>query len=162
VPRASLPTVRLSANHRRSQAASYSGSPALIASAPPQRVFWKRIEVTERRMLRGMSTSYPSALTDAEWERAQHYFPPEPRRGRPRTHPMRRILDAICSLLRTGCPWRYLPIDFPPWQTVCSHFRQFRLTNTLHALYIRHCIVLSASAPGATLTQVRPPWTARA
>jgi len=32
---------------------------------------------------------------------------------------MRRILDAIFYLLRTGCPWRYLQIDFPPWQTVC-------------------------------------------
>jgi len=32
-------------------------------------------------------------------------------------------------LLRTGCPWRYLPRDFPPWQTVYYHFRRFRLTG---------------------------------
>jgi putative transposase len=57
------------------------------------------------------------------------------RRGRPRTHPLRRILDAIFYVLRTGCPWRYLPSNFPPWQTVFYHFRQFRRKNTLHALH---------------------------
>jgi putative transposase len=82
-----------------------------------------------------MSTSYPSDLTDAEWECAQRYLPPLSRRGRPRKHPLRRILDAIFYVLRTGCPWRYLPTNFPPWQTVYYHFRQFRRKNTLHALY---------------------------
>jgi len=82
-----------------------------------------------------MSTTYPSDLTDAERESAQHYLPPEPRRGRPRTHPLRRVLDAIFYVLHTGCQWRYLPIDFPPWQTVFYHFRQFRIKNTLHGLY---------------------------
>jgi putative transposase len=42
-----------------------------------------------------MSTSYPSDLTDVEWECAQRYLPPLSRRGRPRKHPVRRILDAI-------------------------------------------------------------------
>ena len=82
-----------------------------------------------------MSISYPSDLTDAEWESIQRYLPPLSRRGRPRTHPLRRILDAIFYVLRTGCPWRYLPSSFPPWQTVFYHFRQFRRKNTLHALY---------------------------
>jgi transposase len=63
------------------------------------------------------------------------YLQPLSRRGRPRTHPSRRILDAIFCVLRTGCPWRYLPTNFPPWQTVSYHFRQFRRKNTLHALY---------------------------
>jgi putative transposase len=87
-------------------------------------------------MLGGMSTTYPSDLTDAEWECVQHYLSPfSRRRGRPRTHPLRRILDAIFYVLRTGCPWRYLPINFPPWQTVFYHFRQFRRKSTLHPLY---------------------------
>lgn len=38
-------------------------------------------------------------------------------------------------MLRTGCPWRYLPSNFPPWQTVYYHFRQFRRKNALHSLY---------------------------
>ena len=82
-----------------------------------------------------MSTTYPSDLSDAQWECAQRYLPPEPRRGRPRTHPLRCILDTIFYVLRTGCPWRYLPSNFPAWQTVYYHFRQFRRKSTLHALY---------------------------
>jgi putative transposase len=82
-----------------------------------------------------MIKCYPSDLSDAEWECVQRYLPPLSRRGRPRTHPLRRILDAIFYVLHTGCPWRYLPSNFPPWQTVFYHFRQFRRKNTLHALY---------------------------
>jgi putative transposase len=82
-----------------------------------------------------MNTTYPSDLTDAEWEYVQHSLPPMSTRGRPRTHPLRRILDAIFYLLRTGCAWRYLPSNFPPWQTVFYHFRWFRLNGTWHRLY---------------------------
>jgi len=39
------------------------------------------------------------------------------------------VLNAIFYLLRTGCPWRFLPADFPPWQSVYYHFRRFRLTG---------------------------------
>ncbi len=62
-------------------------------------------------------------------------MPPVPRNGRPRKHPLRRILNAIFYVLRTGCAWRYLPCNFPPWQTVFYHFRRFRLKGTWHALY---------------------------
>lgn len=46
-------------------------------------------------MLLDMSTGYPSDLTNAEWAIVQSYLPPAARRGRPRMHPLRRILDAI-------------------------------------------------------------------
>jgi putative transposase len=82
-----------------------------------------------------MSTTYPSDLTDAEWERVQPYIPLPSTRGRPRIHSLRRVFDAIFHVLRTGCPWRYLPTNFPPWQTVFYHFRHFRRKNTLHPLY---------------------------
>jgi putative transposase len=82
-----------------------------------------------------VSTTYPSDLSDAEWACVQRYLAPPPKRGRPRTHPLRRILDAIFYVVRTGCPWRYLPSDFPPWQTVFYHFRRFRLNGTWHRLY---------------------------
>lgn len=61
-----------------------------------------------------MSTTYPSDLTDAEWDCAERHLPPMSKRGRLRMHPLRRILDAIFYLLRAGCAWRYLPSDFPP------------------------------------------------
>jgi putative transposase len=77
-----------------------------------------------------MSTSYPSNLSDAEWECLQQYLPPQSKRGRPPIHSLRSIFDAIFYVLRTGCPWRYLPANFPPWQTVFSHFRRLRLKGT--------------------------------
>ncbi len=64
-----------------------------------------------------MSTTYPSGLTDAECACVQRHLPPLSTRGGRRTHPLRRILDAIVYVACTGCPWRYLPSNFPPWQT---------------------------------------------
>ncbi|GHO61607.1 hypothetical protein KSC_004990 [Ktedonobacter sp. SOSP1-52] len=77
-----------------------------------------------------MSISYPSNLSDAEWEILQQHLPPLSKRGRPSTHSLRAIFDAIFYVLRTGCPWRYLPCNFPPWQTVFYHFRRLRLKGT--------------------------------
>jgi putative transposase len=48
---------------------------------------------------------------------------------------LRRILDAIFYLVRTGCAWRYLPSNYPPWQTVFYHFRRLRLQGKWHLLY---------------------------
>jgi Putative transposase of IS4/5 family (DUF4096) len=45
------------------------------------------------------------------------------------------IYNAILYVLRTGCPWRYLPSSFPPWQTVYYHFRRFRLKGSWYRLY---------------------------
>ena len=86
-------------------------------------------------MLVCMSTTYPSDLSNTEWDCLQGYLPPLPRGGRPRTHSLRSIFNAIFYVLRTGCPWRYLPANFPPWQTVFYHFRRFRLTGIWHLLY---------------------------
>jgi putative transposase len=57
------------------------------------------------------------------------------RRGRPRIWPLRRIIEAILYLDRTGCAWRYLPGDFPPWQTVYSYFAAWRDDGTLARLH---------------------------
>jgi len=47
--------------------------------------------------------------------------------GRLRTHALRDVFDGIFYILRSGCAWRLLPHDFPPWPTVYHHFRTFRL-----------------------------------
>jgi putative transposase len=57
------------------------------------------------------------------------------RRGRPRIWPPRRIIEAILYLDRTGCAWRYLPTDFPPWQTVYGYFAAGRDDGTLARLH---------------------------
>lgn len=49
--------------------------------------------------------------------------------------PLRRILDAVFYVLRTGCAWRYLPSNFPPLQTVYYHFGSLRLKGIWHRLY---------------------------
>src|SRR3954466_8058708 len=81
-----------------------------------------------------MSTMYPSDLSDAEWDRLQCHLPERLTRRRWPRHTLRAVFDAIFYLLRTGCPWRYLPRDFPPWQTVYYHFRRFRLTGVWSGL----------------------------
>ena len=42
---------------------------------------------------------------------------------------MRAVFDAILYLLRTGCQWRQLPADFPPWPTAHSYFRRWRIAG---------------------------------
>ena len=81
-----------------------------------------------------MRKPYSTDLSDAEWIRLRSYLPTPKAQGRPRTYSLRAVLDAIFYLLRTGCPWRYLPRDFPPWQTVYYHFRRFRLSGMWHRI----------------------------
>ena len=81
-----------------------------------------------------MNTIYPSDLTDAEWSCLQSHLPKRLVRRRWPRHSLRTILDALFSLVRTGCPWRYLPRDFPPWQTVYYHFRRLRLRGIWHII----------------------------
>jgi putative transposase len=65
------------------------------------------------------------------------HLPPEVpgRRGRPRVWPLRRIVEAILYVDRTGCAWRYLPADFPPWRTVYGYFAAWRDDGTLARLH---------------------------
>jgi putative transposase len=77
-----------------------------------------------------MNTTYPSDLSDPEWECLQHYLHKSQRHCRTRRHALRSIFNAIFYVLHTGCPWRYLPSNFPPWQTVFYHFRQFSRKGT--------------------------------
>jgi transposase len=66
-------------------------------------------------------------LTDAQWERLEPLIPVAKSGGRPRKTDMRAAMNAIFYLLRTGCPWRYLPRGpFPPRSTVYNIFRQFQ------------------------------------
>jgi transposase len=60
--------------------------------------------------------AYPTDLTDAQWVIIEALLPPPRRGGRPEKHPRRAIVDAILYVVRTGCSWRQLPTDFPPWR----------------------------------------------
>lgn len=67
------------------------------------------------------------ALSDEQFALLAPYIPPAKPGGRPRETDVRRVLDALFYLLRTGCQWRHLPPPphFPPWQTVYGYFRAF-------------------------------------
>ena len=76
--------------------------------------------------------AYQSDLKDQEWKYLKRFLPPPSTlgtRGRPQEWPMREIVNALLYLLRTGCQWRMLPHDLPPWQTVYYHHRKWRLNR---------------------------------
>ena len=78
---------------------------------------------------------YPTDLTDEEWAKVEPVMPKPARTGRQREVDLREVLNAIRYLTRTGCGWRMLPKDFPPWQTVYWWFRRFvrlLLFQTIH------------------------------
>jgi transposase len=83
------------------------------------------------------TSSYPSDLTDGQWQVIASHLPADQpgRRGRPRIWPLRVIVEAILYLDRTGCPWRYLPDSFPPWPTVYGYFAAWRDDGTLAAVH---------------------------
>jgi putative transposase len=81
-----------------------------------------------------MRKTYLTDLSDAQWRRLQAYLPNPKPEGRPRTHSLRDVLDAIFYVLKSGCHWRLLPHDFPPWSTVYYHFRRFRLNGLWHLI----------------------------
>jgi len=73
--------------------------------------------------------AYQSDLKDQEWKYLKRFLPQPSTlgtRGRPQEWPMREIVNALLYLLRTGCQWRMLPHDLPPWQTVYYHHRKWR------------------------------------
>lgn len=73
---------------------------------------------------------YPSDLSDHEWEILAPLIPPTRPGGRPRKWPTRKVLDATFYLLRSGCQWRVLPREFPPWSTVHHYFGMWRVDGT--------------------------------
>ena len=77
---------------------------------------------------------YPSDVTDAHWALIEPHIPVYPG-GRPRTTDVRDVLNAILYILRTGCQWRYLPVDFPPKSTVWRYFDEWRHNGTLDAIH---------------------------
>jgi len=75
-------------------------------------------------------SAYPSDLTEVQWQLVRRRIPPARPGGRPRSVDMHDVLNAIQYVLRTGCSWRQLPHDFPPWQTVYYYFRCFKQDGT--------------------------------
>jgi hypothetical protein len=70
---------------------------------------------------------YPSDLSDAEWEKIESVFRVDYRRGgRPLKYNKREMVNAIFYVAKTGCQWRFLPKDYPPWRRVYNNFRKWQ------------------------------------
>ena len=78
---------------------------------------------------------YPSDLTDEEWTILAPLVPAAKPGGRPRRVNMRQILNALFYQQRTGCQWRALPREYPPWPTVWTYFWQWRATGKWEILH---------------------------
>jgi transposase len=77
---------------------------------------------------------YPSDLTGEQWALIAPMVAVKPG-GRPAEHDRRRIVEAIFYVDRTGCSWRQLPHDFPPWQTVFGYFRDWNADGTTDRIH---------------------------
>ena len=89
-----------------------------------------------RKTYKRSDERYPSDLTDAEWSHLEPLIPPAKSGGRPRGTDMRKAMNAILYILRTGCPWRYLPRGgFPPRSTVYNIFRNFKRDGVWDAIW---------------------------
>ncbi len=72
---------------------------------------------------------YASDMADAEWALIRRLLPRANRRGPPRKTKLRRVVEAILYIVSTGCQWRALPQDFPPYSTVQGYFYATRDTG---------------------------------
>ena len=77
---------------------------------------------------------YPSDLTDEQWARLAPHLPKAQPRGAPRRVNLREIVNALLYLSRSGCQWRMLPHDLPPWETVYAYFSHWRGDGTWERL----------------------------
>ena len=86
---------------------------------------------------------YPSDLSDAEWEKIEPVFRIDySRGGRPLKYSKRQMVNAIFYVAKTGCQWRFLPKDYPPWRRVYNYFRKWQKAGVFERLNhrLRKCV----------------------
>lgn len=85
---------------------------------------------------------YASHTTDEEWALIEPHIPPPAKHGRSRTTNMRDVVNAIFFIAQTGCQWRMLPKEFPPFTTVQRYFYAWR--NSGRWQIINHALLMAA------------------
>ncbi len=78
---------------------------------------------------------YPTDLTDEQCRLIEPSIPSPKPGGRPRSVDLREVVNAVLYLSRTGCSWRQLPHDFPPWGMAHFYYRCFRLDGTWQKIH---------------------------
>ena len=87
-----------------------------------------------------LKRGYPTDVKDEEWRLIAPLLPKQAKTGRPRKTDLRAVINALRYMVRSGCEWRMLPNDFPPYQTVYYWFRRLMrrmLFRTIHDLALR-------------------------
>src|SRR3954452_20856829 len=129
---------RLRSLRRRGERVAQAGRlPVREGSSPSWRhAMW----TTESRALVG-DFGAGQALSDEQYALLAPLIPPAKPGGRPRTTDVRRMLDGLSYLVRTGCQWRHLPPPpaFPPWRTIYGYMRAFADAGVRET--IRHHLV---------------------
>jgi putative transposase len=75
-------------------------------------------------------------------------------------HTLREILDAIFYILRSGCAWRLLPHDFPPWKTIHHYFRKWRIDGTWERMHADSCKRVRVRMRTEILSRAQAWWIA--
>jgi len=85
-------------------------------------------------------------LSEAQWKSIRELIPSARSGGRPRTTDTRKVINAVLYVVNTGCAWRYLPKEYPPWKTVYDYFRSWIFAGVwkeMHELLKKRTRVLS-------------------
>jgi transposase len=78
---------------------------------------------------------YSSDLSNEQWAQVERFIPAPQPGGRPAKYDRREIVNALLYINRTGCQWRPLPHDFPPWESVYWYFRNWKKDGALDRLH---------------------------
>ena len=71
--------------------------------------------------------TYPTDLTDQQYAKIDKFLPDYKGHCRPRIYSKRSVIDGIQYIQKTGCQWRMLPKEYPPWSTVYHYYRKWRI-----------------------------------
>lgn len=99
-----------------------------------------------RRQYERRTARYASDVTDQEWSLIAPFMPPPRRLGRPRRTLLREVVNALLYIASTGCQWRMLPKDFPPYSTIQGYFYAWRASGLWER--INHHLVMEARRTG--------------
>jgi len=102
---------------------------------------------TTREKYERVGGRYASDLSDAEWRLIEPFFPAPAKHGRPRKTVLREVMNALLYMASSGCQWRLLPREFPPYSTVQGYFYRWR-DEGLWATINHHLLMVAREADG--------------
>jgi putative transposase len=102
-----------------------------------------------------MKRLYPSDLTDFEWEVVKDLIPPSKKGGGKRRADIRQILNACFYLTKTGCQWRMLPHEYPPWGTIYWYFAVWKKDGTFEKIHDKLVKIVRAQQGKKTISYRR-------